>query len=135
MRIPALLLIASAVGSCTTAPPGPVQMTAAEQAELARLTAGTVAGPPISCLQHYQADDMITVNENTVAFRDGRSRVYLNGMQGGCPNLRPPYALVTKSSSSQLCRGDIAEIVDTSAHMTVGSCVFGDFIPYTTVRS
>lgn len=131
MRIPALLLIASAVGSCTTAPPGPVQMTAAEQAQLAQLTAGKVAGPPISCLQHYQTDDMITVNESTIAFRHGRSRVYLNGMQGGCPNLRPPYALLTKSTTAQLCRGDIAEVVDTSTHMTVGSCVFGDFIPYT----
>ena len=135
MRIPALLLIASAISSCTTAPAGPVQMTASEQAELAQLTAGKVAGPPISCLQHYQTDDMIRVNERTVAFREGRSRVYLNDMQGGCPNLRPPYALVTKSPSSQLCRGDIAEIVDTSAHMTVGSCVFGDFIPYTRAGS
>lgn len=133
MRIPALLLIASALGSCTTAPAGPTQLSASEQAELAQLTAGKVAGPPISCLQHYQSDDMITVNESTVAFRDGRSRVYLNGMQGGCPNLRAPYALVTRSTTAQLCRGDIAEVVDTSTHMTVGSCVFGDFIPYTRV--
>jgi len=135
MRIPALLVIASAIGSCTTAPQAPVQLSAREQAELAQLTDGKVAGKPISCLQHYQTDDMITVNESTIAFRNGRSTVYLNGMQGGCPNLRAPYALLTKSPSSQLCRGDIAEVVDTSTHMTVGSCVFGDFVPYTKVAS
>jgi hypothetical protein len=29
-----------------------------------------------------------------------------------------------------LCRGDIARVIDTSLHMTVGSCTFGDIIPY-----
>ncbi len=134
MRIPALLLIASFVGSCTAVPPGPQPLTAREHAELTRLTAGKVAGPPITCLPRYNSNDMITVNERTIAFRQGRSTVYLNGMQGGCPNLRPPYALLTRQfGNPQLCRGDIAEVVDTSSGMTVGSCVFGDFIPYTRV--
>ena len=131
MRIPALVLIACAAGSCTTGPQQPVQLTPHEQAELARLTEGKVAGPPTSCLQHYNSNDMITVNESTVAFRQGRGRVWLNNMQGGCPNLRPPYALVTRQfGSAQLCRGDIAQVIDTSTGITVGSCVFGDFVPY-----
>jgi hypothetical protein len=76
---------------------------------------------------------MIVIDEQTVAFRQGSNRVYIAHMPGGCSNLgRPPYAMVTKQfGTAQLCRGDIARIVDTTNRITVGSCVFGDFTPYT----
>jgi hypothetical protein len=52
-------------------------------------------------------------------------------MQGGCGNLGGGYTLVTKTyGTAELCRGDIAQVVDLQSHFTVGSCVFGDFIPY-----
>jgi hypothetical protein len=132
MKHLSLLLIAPAIGSCTMAlPPNAGAMTARQHAELAALTAGKVAGPPISCLQHYHTNDMVVPDEHAVAFRVGRRQVYVNGMQGGCPSLRPPYALLTRQvGTAALCRGDIAEILDTSTGATVGSCVFGDFIPY-----
>ena len=135
MRIPALLLIASAVASCTMAPPPSPQQIAAsqarEQAELAPLIAGKVAGTPVQCLPPRSGNDMIIINERTVAFREGPSRVYLNGMRGGCPNLRSQYALVTRNfGSSGLCSGEIAQVIDPTIGVTVGSCVFGDFVPY-----
>jgi hypothetical protein len=134
MRFLAILLGAAAIGSCTTAPPSPdgQAMTAREQAELAQLTAGKVAGAPVTCLPHYYTKDMITIDDRTVASRVSRGRVYLNGMNGGCPSLRPPYALVTRQfGTANLCRGDIAQVVDTSTGASFGSCVFGNFIPYT----
>ncbi len=136
MRNLILLLVASsAVGSCMMAPQdNPQMISPREQAELAQLTAGKVAGPPVSCLSRFESNDMITVNDRTVAFRVNRGKVYLNGMEGGCPNLRSPYTLVTRQFTSQLCRGEIAQIVDTSSGASVGSCVFGDFIPYTMPR-
>jgi hypothetical protein len=42
--------------------------------------------------------------------------------------------LTKQDCSAQLCRGDIAQIVDPLNRITVGSCVFGDFTPYTRVR-
>ena len=30
-----------------------------------------------------------------------------------------------------LCRGEIAQVIDTSQGFTVGSCSIGDFVPYT----
>jgi hypothetical protein len=96
------------------------------------LLAGKVAGPPQNCLSSYHQDDMVVIDENTIAFRQGSRRVYINHMQGGCSNLGGSYALVTKQfGSSELCRGDIGQVVDLTNHLTVGSCVFGDFIPYT----
>jgi hypothetical protein len=44
-------------------------------------------------------------------------------MQGG-------RALVTKNFGPQLCRGDLATVVDNSSGMSVGACSLGDFIPY-----
>jgi hypothetical protein len=133
MRTLALLLIASAIGSCTSVPPAEsAAVVAKQQAKLAELTAGKVAGQPQSCLPFYRSNDMVVVSEDTVAFKQGRSRVYVNHMQGACSNLdRGTTALVTRTSQSSLCRGDIATVVDTSTHTPVGSCVFGDFVPFT----
>jgi hypothetical protein len=45
-------------------------------------------------------------------------------------------ALVTKQfGNAELCRGDIARVVDTLNGFTVGSCVFGDFTPYVRPRA
>jgi hypothetical protein len=75
---------------------------------------------------------MVVVSENTVAFKQGRSRVWVNHMQGSCYNIdRGSNALVTRTSTTSLCRGDIATVVDTSTRTPVGSCVFGDFVPFT----
>ena len=78
---------------------------------------------------------MIVIDDGTVVFKNGRT-VYRNDFQGGtCSNLgRGDYALVTKTPGSGLCRGDIADVRDLSAGMSVGSCVLGDFVPYTTPR-
>jgi hypothetical protein len=120
---------------------GPQSQTAArtplEQAHLETLIAGKVAGPPISCLPNYRANDMIVVDENTLAFRSGRRQVYINHMQGGgCLNIdHGRNTLVTKTIGSGLCSGDIAQVVDLVAGIPVGSCVFGEFVPFSTPRS
>lgn len=130
MRSMSLLFLAAALGACSTAPePG---RSAQAQAHLQKLLAGKVAGKPISCLPHYRANDMVVIDDNAVAFRDGRT-VYLNDFQGGtCSNLGSGfYALLTRTfGGTGLCRGDIAQVIDTSTGMTVGSCAMGDFVPY-----
>ncbi len=134
MKILAPLLIASAaVSSCTMGPPAePMARTAKEQAQFASLTAGKVAGAPLSCLTRHRSRDMIVIDENTIAFRDGAKRLYVNHMQGGgCMNIdHGRNALVTQNPTGSLCRGDIAQVVDTLNRIPVGSCVFGDFVPY-----
>ena len=133
MRYFVPLLVGLAVGSCAAPPPAETAaQVARQQAKLASLTAGKVAGAPVSCLPSYRQNDMITIDENTIAFREGRNRVYVNHLNGGCSNLESGhYALVTHPLGSQLCRGDIAQVVDLFNHITVGSCVIGDFVPYT----
>jgi len=135
MRGISLLLIGAFVVGCTTTSAQPMR-SAAKQQEYEKLLTGKVAGPPQSCLSSYHNNDMVVIDESTIAFRQGSSLVYINHMQGGCSNLGGNYALVTKQfGSAQLCRGDIAQVVDLTNHFTVGSCVFGDFIPYTRPRA
>jgi hypothetical protein len=134
MRSITLLLTAAALGGCATAPPA--GRTAEAEAHLQQLLANRVPSQPISCLPHYRADNMVVIDDNTVLFRNGRT-VYRNDFQGGsCSRLGTGfYALLTRTSGGTgLCRGDIAEDVDTPSGTMVGACVLGDFVPYTTPR-
>ncbi len=136
MRRISLLFISAALVACTTTVAGPPVRAVKAQKQYDQLLAGKVVGAPISCLPSFNQSDMVVIDERTVAFRQGSSRVYVNHMQGGCTNLGGPYALVTRTfGSAQLCRGDIGQVVDLTNHFTVGSCVFGDFVPYTRPRA
>ena len=129
MRISFFAVTAMALAGCATQPPQPTQ-TAQSQAEFQKLVAGKVPGQPISCLPHYRAEDMVRIDDSTIAFRQG-STVYVNHLRSECANLKSDfYALVTHSNGSGLCSGDIAQVRDVSHGMIVGACGLGDFIPY-----
>ena len=132
MRVMTLALVGGLVASCTTGPPQPTFRAADKQAEYAQLLAGKVAQKSISCLPHFQSNDMRVIDEDTIAFRDGGRRTFVTHMNGGCSNLgNPSYALLTHQfGTGDLCQGDIARVIDTLNGMTVGSCTFGEFTPY-----
>jgi hypothetical protein len=134
MRCIPLLLLGVTLASCATAPPDPTRGAKAA-ARYQELIAGKVARAPVTCIPHYNASDMTVIDDSTVVFGHGTltGPVYVAHMRGPCTGLGGPgpNALVTlEVGSSQLCSGDIAQVVDTMAHITVGSCSFGDFTPY-----
>ena len=129
MRGIPIIAFAIALAGCATQPPAPTRSTEA-QAELNKLIAGKIAGAPLTCLQHYRANDMVRIDDSTVAFKQG-TRVYVNHLIGECSNLTSGfYALVTRSNGTGLCRGDMADVRDLSTGMIVGSCAIGDWTPY-----
>ena len=65
-----------------------------------------------------------------MAYRQGTTW-YVSHFKGDCPELKDDTILVTKLHSSQLCRGDIADLRMAGPNIPVGSCVFGAFTPYT----
>jgi hypothetical protein len=131
MRVISILTAASALASCTMSATPPNRRLASQH-EYQQLIADKVAQTPVSCLPHYLSGDMRVIDDETIAFRNGNARVYVAHMQGSCNNLAEGHtALVTHQyGNAQLCRGDIAHVVDTLNGFTVGSCVFGDFVPY-----
>ena len=131
MRMIPILAVTAALASCSMSAVPPAGQPAAQR-EFQQLLNGKVAQRPISCLPHYLSGDMRVINDNTIAFRSGSNRVYVANMQGGCNGLAAGHnALVTHQyGNAELCRGDIARVVDTLNGFTVGSCVFGDFTPF-----
>lgn len=133
MRSLALLLVASTLAACSTTAEPPTR-TAEAQAKLQNLLAGKTPGTPVSCLPPgYRSSNMVIIDDDTIAFRDGSRRVYVNNLRGGCGNLGSGfYSLVTRTSSaSGPCSGDIAQVMDLRNGFSVGGCAFGEFVPYT----
>lgn len=129
MRI--LILAAGVIGMCACATASePAQRSESAQRQYDNLLRGKVAGEAERCLPTYRSNDMTIIDDNTILFRDGRT-VYVNHPLGGCNNLHQSgRALVTKNFGPQLCRGDLATVVDNVSGMSVGACSLGDFIPY-----
>lgn len=101
------------------------------EAKLARLTSGRTAGKPIDCINTGPStNDSEKLPKIGIAYRQG-STWYVSRFEGGCPQLSDDTIVVTRLHSSQLCRGDIAELRMAGPMMPEGSCVFGAFTPYT----
>ena len=129
MRIFMLATGVVALCACATASE-PAQRSASAQRQYDNLLAGKVAGKAEKCLPTYRSNDMTIIDDNTILFRDGRT-VYVNHPLGGCNNLNQSgRALVTRNFGPQLCRGDLATVIDNVSGMSVGACSLGDFIPY-----
>jgi hypothetical protein len=132
MRAIPLLFVAAALTGCATQPSPATQM-AESQAKLQELTAGKVAGTPMSCLPpSARSRNLEVIDDRTFAYVDSSSRVYVNHVRGECSNLGSGfYTLVVRSGGSGTCSGDIADVADVRTGMTAGSCALGDFVPYT----
>jgi hypothetical protein len=131
VRLLYLLLTGVAVASCAQNPPPPTR-TAMAQQRYEMLIAGKIPQAPISCLPPAGTQDMIRIDDDTIAFASGSRRVYINHMHGPCSGIsNQSNALVTvQHTPPGPCSGDIARVVDSTSRITVGSCAWGDFVPY-----
>jgi hypothetical protein len=129
MRILTFAAIA-ALCACQTAATEPTQRSARAQKTYDGMLAGKVAGQPVRCLPTFRSNDLVAIDENTILFRDGRT-VYVNHPQGSCYGLgRFNNTLVTRTLGGNLCRGDLARVVDLTTGVNAGNCALGDFVPY-----
>ena len=98
MRSISLLLIGAALAGCSTTAQPPADADRRKPGAVAALLAGKVAGPPVSCLPSYRANDMTVIDEDTVTFRR-EQQPRLRRSHGRRLNMlgRAGYALVTRS--------------------------------------
>lgn len=124
-------LCAAALAASSSAIGGSGQSPAAS-AKLAKSLAGRTPGAPVRCVPDFRNNDMKVIDDGTILFGQGKT-VYLQKPAGGCPSLRlGGYSLVSRQfGSNRACQGDINEVVDVRSGVTVGSCVFAPFVPYT----
>ena len=102
--------------------------SARAESELAAELSGRQAGPAQACVQLRELRGNRGVGEGVVLFEGVGGRVYVNRPAGGC-RLRTGEALVVRTPTGRLCRGDITQVVDVPSG-PVGSCTLGDFVPY-----
>jgi hypothetical protein len=102
---------------------------------LAKALAGRTPGPATRCVNNFRSSDMKIIDDGTILFGDGKT-IYLQRPVGGCPGLHVGgNTLVARQfATNRLCQGDINEVVDARNGITIGSCVFEDFVPYTRTK-
>ena len=123
--LPLLSLIA--VAGCTAE--GAVSPSESGAARLAEALEGRTAGAPTSCVSQLNLRSSRSAGEEAIILDGPGGTIYVNRPPAGCPNLEG-RTLVTRTSSSQLCRGDIATVIDSASGTEYGSCGLGDFTPY-----
>ena len=129
--LPAFALIGGV--TATTANTREDNERARQDAKLATILKGLTPGKPQDCINLRETQSTDRVGDKIV-YRVGRSRAYVTDTGGGCFGLARGDAIVTKTYSSQLCRGDIAETVDLFAGFHSGSCTIGSFTPYVATK-
>jgi hypothetical protein len=114
----------------------PVAATASDEAQLSAALAGyEQSGPPLSCVNLRDLRGNRSVGEAAIIFEGPTSAtLYVNRPAGGCPDLGFGRALVTRTTSTRLCRGDIATVYDVATRTNYGGCGLGDFLPYRRVE-
>lgn len=127
--LPALLLIGGSAALSADDRGYRAREAAQDRVELDKQLAGLVPGKPQSCIEPYRLNDTSRVGD-TILYKASRREIYRNDTSGGCFGLRRGDAIVTKSYTGQLCRGDIVQTVDLISHFPSGSCSFGEFVPY-----
>lgn len=127
-----LLLPAVSLGACTQtqADVERAQVRKADVREkLAKELAGLVPGKPETCINQFPQKQSSGYGA-TILYRVNNGLVYRSDTAGGCEGIARGDILVTRTPSTQLCRGDIAQTFDQASRFPTGSCSFGDFIPY-----
>lgn len=128
--VPALLLVAGGATLAAGQHDWRAREAARNEATLDKALAGLRPGQPVSCIPAARHYDTIRAGD-TLLYRESGRRIYRTDTGGGCFGLSRGDAIVTKSYTSEFCRGDIVHTVDLTTHTPSGSCSFGDFIPYT----
>lgn len=101
-----------------------------EADKAAEALAGRTAGTPVSCVNLRDLRGNRSLADGSLLFEGRGGLVYLNRPANGCPDLNAGRSLVTRTPSGQLCRGDIARVVDPTNGIEYGSCGLGEFVPY-----
>ncbi|WP_373489989.1 hypothetical protein [Parasphingorhabdus sp.] len=122
----ALLLSAPAVSS------EQITLTEKQQTELDKRLEGRTAGEPRSCINRNDQRNMTVISDDILIFGSNRNAktIYVNKPHGGCYNADNSILSYSKPTSS-LCRGETVQLIDHGTRASMGSCAFGEFVPYT----
>ena len=127
LAIPAAMLIAAPASSGEK-----IDLTEKQQAKLDKRLEGRTAGDPVSCISLRHQKNMTVISDDVLLFGASRNAktIFVNKPQAGCRNA-DRLVMVYDRPTSNLCRGEIVQLVDNTTGVNVGSCAFSEFVPYT----
>jgi hypothetical protein len=99
------------------------------EAQLAKMLAGRTAGEPVECISLFPSSSSTTIDRTAVVY-DQAGKRFVNRFEGGCPMLDSSRIFLTRTTSTRLCRGDVAQVMTQRPSFYVGSCIFAKFTPY-----
>ncbi len=125
--IPAAMLLAAPAMSGEN-----IELTEKQQTKLDQRLEGRTAGKAQSCITSNDQREMTVISDDILIFGSRRNArtIYVNKPYGGCRNADRNILSYSRPTSS-LCKGEIIQLIDSSTRMSMGSCAFGEFVPYT----
>lgn len=100
-------------------------------AQIARATAGRIAGTPVDCIFLRDIRSSKIISRTAIIYEANNGTIYVNRPPAGASQLRDGDVIVTDTHSSRLCSIDTVRLYSTSARMQTGAVGLGPFIPYT----
>lgn len=126
MRAFAIALAATALVAGGAAVQAKPKLTPEQRLE--KLLDGRVAGKPTICISQSDTRDMEIIDGIALVYKSGGT-LYVNRPRNA-DDLDSDDILVTRTSGSQLCRLDMVQTVDRTAHFTTGFVNLSEFVPY-----
>lgn len=117
---PLFVVLASCAGASSRSPD--------DSAAIAKEVAGKTAGEPRSCIPLDDASSA-TAYHDAIVYRTSRRLTYVNAARG-CDAFDPDPIFVNRVMGSQLCKGDIVQLVSRTGGIPGPFCILGDFTPY-----
>jgi hypothetical protein len=111
------------IGAAAAKPP----MTG--EARLARALEGRDFAKPVDCLTLRRVRSSRIIDRTAIIFEDGGT-LYVNRPLAGAEALSDSLALVLKTPTGRICRGEAVQLFDASSHIQAGSVFLGEFVPY-----
>ena len=105
----------------------------APEAKLAQALEGRVAGEAVNCIHLRPGTSSQIIEKEAIVYRAGGT-LYVNRPRSGAEGLNDWDALFTRTFSSQLCSGDVVQMIDPGTGMMRGLVFLGDFVPYKRAR-
>ena len=127
LALPLLLI------SCAAGAPEPVR-TVKMETRLTELLRGKVAGATRSCIPLRTATRQTIIDDRTIIYRVSANQLFRSDLDPSCSGLDDRSTLIHRTTSNNLCSGEIFEYRDAGMSFPRGSCTFGPFTEYRTVR-
>lgn len=121
---------ALALAGCAASVDGPIASDPEGDAALAEALAGRTAGDAVSCVRQQDVRNSRSAGTDTILFDGPGNTVYVNRTSGSCPAIRPGLALRHRTTSTNLCSGELIRVFDPQTGVEYGGCSLGRFVPW-----